>query len=67
MDNLKKGYREGEKKVREVGRDIDGHDVGDDVGNLGDEIKTRVGNAGDDIRTGVRNAEDEVERHDRPR
>jgi hypothetical protein len=63
MTDLKKTVREADKKVREAGRAIDGHDVGDDLGNLGDEIKTRVGNAGDDIRKGASNLDREAERH----
>ena len=50
MDNLKKPYRETEQDVKETLRDVDGHDIGDDVGNAGDEIRKNLGNAGDELR-----------------
>jgi hypothetical protein len=57
MDDLKKGYREGEETVKENLRKADGEeDLGDKVGNLGDDIRKNLGNAGDD----VRNAADEA-------
>ena len=63
MDSLKKTVREGGETIRKAGRDADGHDLGDDFGNLGDEVKTRIENAGDDLRSGARNAQKEAERH----
>jgi hypothetical protein len=59
---VKKGYREVEDKARELGREVDGHDIGDDVGNAGDEIRKDLGNAGDDIRRGLDDAKREAER-----
>jgi hypothetical protein len=64
MDDTKKVYREGEKDMKEAGRDLDGHDLGDDVGNIGDEARARVGNAGDDLRRGAQDLEREAERHE---
>jgi hypothetical protein len=62
MDDVKKGYREVEDKNRELGREADGHDLGDDIGNAGDEIRKDLGNAGDDIRRGAKDMERDVER-----
>lgn len=42
--------RELEDKARELGREVDGHDIGDDIGNAGDEIRKDLGNTGDDLR-----------------
>lgn len=50
MDDVKRGYREVEDKARETARELDGHDVTDDIGNAGDEIRKHLGNAGDDMR-----------------
>ncbi len=44
--DVKKGYREVEDKARELGREVDGHDVGDDIGNAGDA--ERQGDVPDD-------------------
>ena len=60
MDDAKKIYREGENKVREAGREFDGHDAGDDVGNLGDDIRKDLGNAGDDMRRTAKESQDEA-------
>lgn len=62
MDDLKRIYREGEDKVKEGGRELDGHDVGDDVGNAGDDIRKGLGNAGDDLRREGRGAEKDYEK-----
>ena len=59
--DVKKTYRDVEEKSREFGRELDGHDVGDDVGNAGDDIRKNLGNAGDDIRRGLDDAGDEME------
>ena len=49
MDDLKKGFREVENKGKEIGRKADGEeDMGDKLGNLGDDIRQGLGNAGDD-------------------
>ncbi len=60
--DVKKGYREVEDKSRELGRELDGHDIGDDVGNAGDEIRKDLGNTGDDIRHGIEDAKRDAER-----
>ena len=59
--DVKKTYRDVEEKSREFGRELDGHDVGDDVGNAGDDIRKNLANAGDDIRRGLDDAGDEME------
>ena len=60
MDDIKRGLREAENKVKEVGRDLDGHDASDDVGNAGDDIRQGLGNAGDDLRRAGDDAHDEA-------
>jgi hypothetical protein len=50
MDDVKRGFREAENKTREAGRELDGHDVTDDIGNAGDDIRKELGNAGDATR-----------------
>lgn len=60
MDDLKKGYREGEESAKEAWRKSDGEDLADKVGNLGDDINKNLGNAGDDIRNALDDAGDKV-------
>ena len=51
MDDIKKGYREGEETAKETWRKADGEeDLADKVGNAGDEIRKDLGNAGDELR-----------------
>jgi hypothetical protein len=50
MDDVKKVYREGEQKVKEAVRGVDGTDLKDQVGNAGDQIRKDAGNAGDDMK-----------------
>ena len=50
MDDAKRVYREGETRTKEALREVDGHDLGDDVGNAGDEVRKGLGNLGDDLR-----------------
>lgn len=54
MDDMKRIYREGEEKTKEGARELDGHDLGDDLGNLGDDARKTLGNMGDDLRRGRR-------------
>jgi hypothetical protein len=61
MDQIKRAGREVETETRKQVRDLDGHDLGDDIGNAGDEIKKDLGNLGDDLRRGGREAEDKVD------
>lgn len=49
MDDLKKGYREGEESTKEAWRKRDGEDLADKVGNAGDDIRKELGNAGDEL------------------
>jgi hypothetical protein len=51
VDDIKKAGRDIETGTKKRVRDLDGHDIGDDVGNAGDEIRKDLGNAGDHIRT----------------
>ncbi len=60
MDDIKKTYREGEQATKEAWRNRDGEDLGDAVGNTGDEIRKNLGNAGDDLR----DADDQAYRQD---
>jgi hypothetical protein len=49
MDELKKGGRDVEQSGKENWRKADGdEDLGDKVGNAGDEIRKHLGNLGDD-------------------
>ncbi len=61
MDDVKKGYREGETSAKEAWRNRDGEDLADKVGNLGDEIRKDLGNAGDDVRRAIDHAGDKTE------
>ena len=62
MDDVKKVYREGENRVKEAAREVDGHTIADDIGNAGDDLRQDIGNLGDDIRRKGDQAEDEVDR-----
>ncbi|MDQ2965547.1 MAG: hypothetical protein M3R57_06840 [Chloroflexota bacterium] len=53
MDEAKKTYRDVETQTKKVVRDADGHDLGDDVGNAGDEARRQLGNLGDNARREV--------------
>jgi hypothetical protein len=64
--DIKKVDRELEDKSRELGREVDGHDIGDDIGNAGDEIRKDLGNTGDDLRRGVDDATDDEPFKDEP-
>lgn len=60
MDDIKRVGREVETETKKKVRDLDGHDVGDDIGNAGDEIKKDLGNMGDDLRRGGREADEKI-------
>ena len=60
MDDVKRMYREGEQKVKEGVRELDGHDAGDDIGNAGDKLRKDLGNAGDEFRRDSDRAADEA-------
>jgi hypothetical protein len=62
MDDIKKAGRELETETRKRVRDLDGHDVGDDIGNAGDEIRKDLGNVGDDIRRELGEVGDDLHR-----
>jgi hypothetical protein len=59
--------RELEDKSRELGREADGHDIGDDIGNAGDEIRKDLGKTGDDLRRGGDDVTDDEPFKDQPR
>jgi hypothetical protein len=61
MDDIKRAGRDVETETKKQMRDLDGHDVGDDIGNAGDEVKKDLGNLGDDVRRGGRNIEDHID------
>ena len=63
MDDLKKGYREGEESAKEAWRKRDGEDLSDKVGNVGDDVRKDLGNAGDDARSAGRDAQHEIDRN----
>jgi hypothetical protein len=60
MEDAKRIYREGEDKAKEAAREVDGHQVTDDIGNAGDEIRKNLGNAGDQLRDAGDRTADEV-------
>jgi hypothetical protein len=64
VDDAKRIYREGETRTKEAVRNVDGHQVSDDIGNTGDEIRKDLGNAGDDLRSAGDHAADDA-RHAR--
>ncbi|MEX1072742.1 MAG: hypothetical protein WED86_03495 [Chloroflexota bacterium] len=64
MDELKRVGREVENEGKKKLRDLDGHDLGDDIGNAGDEVKKDIGNLGDDLQRGGHEIADEL---DKPR
>jgi hypothetical protein len=62
MNNPKEPYREVEQGVKKTLREVDGHDVSDDLGNAGDEIRKDLGNAGDDLHRETERAIDDTGR-----
>ncbi len=60
MDDIKRVGREVETETKKKVRDLDGHDLGDDIGNAGDEIKKDLGNMGDHLRRGGREADEKI-------
>ncbi len=61
MDDLKKGYREGETESKEAWRNRDGTSVSDAIGNAGDEIRKNLGNAGDDADKASKDAQHDAD------
>jgi hypothetical protein len=61
MDDVKRVGREVETEAKKGMRDLDGHDLGDDIGNAGDEVKKDLGNLGDDLRRSGREVEHEID------
>jgi hypothetical protein len=57
MDQVKRAGREVETETKRGMRELDGHDLGDDIENAGDEAKKDLGNLGDDLRRGGREVE----------
>jgi hypothetical protein len=69
MDDVKRVGREVETEAKKGMRELDGHDLGDDIGNAGDEVKKDLGNLADDLRRSGREVERELdsELHDADR
>ncbi len=71
MDDLKAGYRATKDKVKKAWRGADGkEDLGDKVGNLGDDIRRDVGNAGDKVGNAGDKVDEEIDKNrpsDQPR
>jgi hypothetical protein len=66
MDDVKREYREVEKGAKKAWRNADGHeDLGDKLGNAGDEIRTGLGNVGDDIAREIDRQTDDRDDNDR--
>lgn len=65
MDQAKQAGREVETETKKGMRELDGHDLGDDIANTGDEVKKDLGNFGDDVRREGRKVLDDTD--DRPR
>lgn len=59
MDQVKRTEREVETDLKRGMRDLDGHDLGDDLGDAKDEVEKHLGNLGDDLRRGGRQVEHE--------
>ena len=66
MDDVKRVGREVETGAKKGMRELDGHDLGDDIGNAGDEIRKDLGNTGDDLRRGVDDVTDDEPFKDEP-
>lgn len=62
MDEAKRAGREVETETKKGLRELDGHDLGDDIGNAGDEVKKDLGNVGDDLRRSGREVEQGIDR-----
>jgi hypothetical protein len=62
MDEAKRAGREIETETKKGIRELDGHDLGDDIGNAGDEVKKDLGNFGDDVRREGREAGQSIDR-----
>jgi hypothetical protein len=62
VDDMKKAGRNIATETRKQVREIDGHQLDDDVGNAGDEIRKDLGNAGDEIRKDLGKAGDHIRR-----
>jgi hypothetical protein len=69
MDDVKRAGREIETDAKKGMRELDGHDLGDDIANAGDEVKKDLGNLGDDVRREGREVGEELheELHDTER
>jgi hypothetical protein len=59
MDDAKRVIREGETRTKGALRELDGHDLSDDIGNAGDDIRKDLGNLGDAARRAADRARDE--------
>ena len=62
MDQVKQAGREVETETKKGLRELDGHDLGDDVANARDEIKKDLDNIGDSLRREGRDAGHELDK-----
>ncbi len=61
MDQIKRTGREVETETKKQARELDGHDLGDDIANTKDEAEKDLGNLGDDVRRGFRDGERKID------
>ena len=62
MDDMKKAGRNIATETKKQARELDGHQLDDDIGNAGDEIRKDLGNAGDEIHKDLGKAGDHIRR-----
>jgi hypothetical protein len=57
MDDVKETYRKVETGIKKTARSLDGTDLDDQVGNVGDEARKDLGNLGDEARKAASEAQ----------
>lgn len=62
MDDMKQAGRNIATETKKQARELDGHQLGDDIGNAGDEIRKDLGNAGDEVHKDLGKAGDHIRR-----
>lgn len=61
MDHIKEAGRNIETETKKKLRDVDGHDLGDDVANARDEVKKDVANTRDRLEREVEEVDDNLD------
>ncbi len=61
MDHIKEAGREVEIETKEKIRDLDGHDLGDDVANAGDQLRKHAANIRDKVGRTVEEVDDDLD------